>query len=92
MLNTLEYRHVAVALRRDKVGEQFSRGYTDETTEVEELELGEDDPLGMEERRGRGEPLRRIAGCHQPSSLVLSCETRRVFGVIVEFRSRICRN
>jgi hypothetical protein len=36
-LTTLDYRHVAVSLGREKVGEQFSRGYVEETAEVEEL-------------------------------------------------------
>jgi hypothetical protein len=44
-LTTLDYRHVAVSLGREKVGEQFSRGYIEEMAEVEEPEVDEDDPL-----------------------------------------------
>jgi hypothetical protein len=38
-LTTLDYRHVAVSVGREKVGEQFSRGYVEETAEVEEPEV-----------------------------------------------------
>lgn len=44
-LKTLDYRHVAVSLGREKVGEQFSRGCVEDTAEVEEPEVDEDDPL-----------------------------------------------
>lgn len=51
-LTTLDYRHVAVSLGREKVGEQFSRGYVEETAEVEEPEVDEDDPLDVSAGRG----------------------------------------
>jgi hypothetical protein len=51
-LTTLDYRHVAVSLGREKVGEQFSRGYIEETAEVEEPEVDEDDPLEVSAGRG----------------------------------------
>ena len=51
-LTTLEYRHVAIGLGREKIGEQFSRGYVEETTEVEEPEMEEDDPLEISAGRG----------------------------------------
>jgi superfamily II DNA helicase RecQ len=51
-LTTLDYRHVAVSIGRKKVGEQFSRGYVEETAEVEEPEVDEDDPLEVSASRG----------------------------------------
>lgn len=51
-LTTLDYRHVAVGLGREKVGEQFSRGYVADSVEVEEPEMEEDDPLEMSAGRG----------------------------------------
>ena len=51
-LTTLEYRHIAIGLGREKIGEQFSRGYVEETTEVEEPEMDEDDPLEISAGRG----------------------------------------
>jgi hypothetical protein len=52
-LTTLEYWYVAIGLGWEKIGEQFLRGYIEETTEVEELEMEEDDPLKISARRGR---------------------------------------
>jgi len=43
---------VAIGLGREKIGEQFSRGYVEETTEVEEPEMDEDDPLEISAGRG----------------------------------------
>jgi hypothetical protein len=43
---------VAIGLGREKIGEQFSRGYIEETTEVEEPEIEEDDPLEISAGRG----------------------------------------
>jgi hypothetical protein len=51
-LTTLEYRYVAIGLGREKIGEQFLRGYIEETTEVKELEIEEDDPLEISAGRG----------------------------------------
>jgi hypothetical protein len=52
-LTTLDYRHVAVSVGREKVGEQFLRGYVEETAEVEEPEVEEDDALEVSVGRGR---------------------------------------
>lgn len=52
-LTTLDYRRVAVSVGREKVGEQFSRGYVEETAEVEEPEVEEDDALEVSAGRGR---------------------------------------
>jgi hypothetical protein len=51
-LTTLDYRHVAVSLGREKVGEQFSQGYVEDTAEVEEPEVDKDDPLEVSAGRG----------------------------------------
>ena len=51
-LTILEYRYVAIGLGREKIGEQFLRGYVEETTEVEELEIDEDDSLEILAGRG----------------------------------------
>jgi hypothetical protein len=51
-LTTLDYRHVAVSVGREKVGEQFSRGYVEETAEVEEPEVEDDDALEVSAGRG----------------------------------------
>jgi hypothetical protein len=49
----LDYRHVVVSVGREKVGEQFSRGYIEETAEVEEPEVEEDDALEVSAGRSR---------------------------------------
>jgi hypothetical protein len=41
-----------ISLGREKIGEQFLRGYVEETTEVEELEMDEDDLLEISAGRG----------------------------------------
>jgi hypothetical protein len=51
-LTTLEYRHGTIGLGREKIGEQFLRGYIEETTEVEEPEMDEDALLEISARRG----------------------------------------
>jgi hypothetical protein len=51
-LTTLDYRHVAVSLGREKVREQFSRGYIEEIAEVEEPEVDKDNPLEVSAGRG----------------------------------------
>jgi hypothetical protein len=43
---------VAISLGREKIGEQFSHGYIEETTKVEEPEIEEDDPLEISAGRG----------------------------------------
>jgi superfamily II DNA or RNA helicase len=51
-LTTHDYRHVAISIGREVVGEQFARGYTEETIEVEEAEVEDDDALEMSAGRG----------------------------------------
>jgi hypothetical protein len=44
-LHTLNYRHTAVGIRREKVGQTFSKGYDNDVEKVEEEEVnnnGED--------------------------------------------------
>jgi len=50
-LTTLDYRHVAISLGREMVGDQFARGYIEETSEIEEAEVEED---GLEVSAGGG--------------------------------------
>ncbi|CAO2655088.1 Nn.00g101520.m01.CDS01, partial [Neocucurbitaria sp. VM-36] len=42
VLHTHDYRHTAVGIGREKIGESFGRGYQDEVGEVEEAEVDED--------------------------------------------------
>lgn len=51
-LTTHDYRHVAISIGREVIGEQFARGYTKETTEVEEVEVEDDDALEISAGRG----------------------------------------
>jgi superfamily II DNA helicase RecQ len=51
-LTTHDYRHVAISIGREVIGEQFARGYTEETIEVEEAEVEDDDALEMSAGRG----------------------------------------
>ncbi|TKA75572.1 hypothetical protein B0A55_07939 [Friedmanniomyces simplex] len=51
-LTTLEYRHVAISVGREVVGEQFARGYIEGAGEAEEAEVDEDDALEMSAGRG----------------------------------------
>ena len=46
-LTTHDYRHLAIAIGRVAVGEQFAHGYLDEIGEVEAPEVDTDDPLEM---------------------------------------------
>ncbi|KAH0352647.1 hypothetical protein KCU83_g3356, partial [Aureobasidium melanogenum] len=46
-LTTHDYRHLAIAIGRVAVGEQFAHGYVDEIGEVEAPEVDTDDPLEM---------------------------------------------
>jgi hypothetical protein len=41
-LHTLDYRHAAVGIGREKVGKGFSKGYDDDIGEVEEAEVNEE--------------------------------------------------
>ena len=38
-LTTLDYRHVAISLGREKVGDRFAQGYAEQNDEVEEPEM-----------------------------------------------------
>lgn len=51
-MTTLDYRHVAISLGREKVGDHFAHGYAEQSDEVEEAEMDEDD--GLEISAGRG--------------------------------------
>jgi hypothetical protein len=51
-LTTHDYRYVAISISREVIGEQFARGYTEETIEVEEAEVEDDDALEMSADRG----------------------------------------
>lgn len=51
-LTTHDYRHLAIAIGRVAVGEQFAHGYVDEIGEVEAPEVDTDDPLEMSAGRG----------------------------------------
>ena len=44
-MTTLDYRHVAISLGREKVGDHFAHGYAKQSDEVEEAEIDEDDRL-----------------------------------------------
>ena len=44
-LTTLDYWHVAIALRQEVIGDQFARGYTEQIDDVKEPEINEDDGL-----------------------------------------------
>ena len=50
-LTTLDYRHVAIALGREVIGDRFAQGYTEQADDVEEPEMDEDD--GLEVSAGR---------------------------------------
>jgi hypothetical protein len=51
-LTTLDYQHIAISIGREKVGEQFSHSYIEDTAEIEEPEVDEDDPLKVLAGRG----------------------------------------
>jgi hypothetical protein len=51
-LTTHDYRHLAIAIGRVAVGEQFAHGYVDEISEVEAPEMDTNDPLEMSASRG----------------------------------------
>jgi hypothetical protein len=52
---TLDYRHIAISIGREKVGDSFARGYKDEIGEIEEPEVEEEDTLDVQ--AGRGEVM-----------------------------------
>jgi hypothetical protein len=52
-LHTLDYRHTAVGIGREVVGESFSKGYQDEVGEVEEAEMDEEEESALELQNSR---------------------------------------
>ena len=52
-LHTLDYRHTAVGIGREVVGESFSKGYQDEVGEVEEAEIDEEEESALELQNSR---------------------------------------
>jgi superfamily II DNA helicase RecQ len=52
-LHTLDYRHTAVGIGREVVGETFSKGYQDEVGEVEEAEMDEEEESALELQNSR---------------------------------------
>lgn len=54
-LTTLDYRHVAIGVGREVVGNHFARGYVEEASEVEEAEMDDDD--GLEISAGRSSEI-----------------------------------
>ncbi|KAI7371326.1 hypothetical protein KC328_g17564, partial [Hortaea werneckii] len=52
-LTTLDYRHVAIALGREVVGEQFARGHIEQSDDIEAAEVDEGED-GLEMSAGRG--------------------------------------
>lgn len=61
-LGTLQFRHVAVGIGRQFVGDEFAKGYKDETGEVEEPEMEEgEDPLEVSAGRGSAVGVNRYA-------------------------------
>ena len=96
-LTTLEYRHVAIGLGREKIGEQFSCGYVEETTEVEELEMDEDDPLEISAGRGSEvrakrysvslDVIKHLSSCSIDTFRLLSQKWHEFLG-LASYRSR----
>lgn len=61
-LGTLQFRHAAVGIGRQFVGDKFGDGYKDETGEVEEPEVEEEeDPLEISAGRGSAVGAKRYA-------------------------------
>jgi hypothetical protein len=60
-LGTLQFRHAAVGIGRQFVGDKFADGYKDETGEVEEPEVEEEDPLEISAGRGSAVGAKRYA-------------------------------
>jgi hypothetical protein len=61
MLGTLQFRHTAVGIGRQFVGDEFVKGYKDETGEVEEPEMEGEDPLEISAGRGSVVGVNRYA-------------------------------
>ncbi len=60
-LGTLGFRHAAVGIGREHVGDTFASGYKDEAGEVEEPEIECDDPLEISAGRGSAVGVNRYA-------------------------------
>jgi hypothetical protein len=61
-LGILQFRHAAVGIRRQVVGDEFAKGYKDETGEVEEPEMEEgEDPLEVSIGRSSAISVNRYA-------------------------------
>ncbi|KAK0926478.1 hypothetical protein LTR29_017851 [Friedmanniomyces endolithicus] len=60
-LGTLDFRHTAIGIGRKFVGDEFAKGYKDETGEVEEPEVEADDPLEISAGRGSAVGVNRYA-------------------------------
>jgi superfamily II DNA helicase RecQ len=61
-LGTLQFRHAAVGIGRQVVGDEFAKGYKDETGEVEEPEMEEgEDPLEVSAGRSSATGVNRYA-------------------------------
>jgi len=61
-LGTLQFRHAAVGIGRQVVGDEFAQGYKDETGEVEEPEMeGGEDPLEVSAGRSSATGVNRYA-------------------------------
>jgi hypothetical protein len=61
-LGTLQFRHAAVGIGRQVVGDEFAKGYKDETGEVEEPEMEEgEDPLEISAGRSSATGVNRYA-------------------------------
>jgi hypothetical protein len=60
-LGTLQFRHTAVGIGRQFVGDEFAKGYKDETGEVEEPEMEGEDPLEISAGRGSAVGVNRYA-------------------------------
>lgn len=60
-LGTLQFRHTAVGISRQFVGDEFAKVYKDETSEVEEPEIESKDPLEISAGRGSTVGVNRYA-------------------------------
>jgi hypothetical protein len=60
-LGTLQFRHTVVGIGRQFVGDEFAKGYKDETGEVEEPEIEGKDPLEILAGRGSAVGVNRYA-------------------------------
>ena len=80
---TLDYRHIAVSIGREVVGESFASGYKEEMGEVEEPEVDEESALELQ--NGRREAMGSIK-YGVPVDIVnnLSVKSLRIFRQLSE--------